>query len=102
MAFKLAFVHTSPVLIPLFSQLAQEKLPGVGTFHMVDESLIRDTIAAGRLTKSTIRRMVSMIGSAHEGGADAVMVTCSSIGPGVKVAREVYDFPVLRVDEPMA
>jgi Asp/Glu/hydantoin racemase len=43
-----------------------------------------------------------MIGSAHEGGADAVMVTCSSIGPGVKVAREVYDFPVLRVDEPMA
>src|SRR6266536_6428567 len=101
MAVKLAFVHTSPVLIPLFSQLAQERLPGVGIFHM-DESLIRDTIAAGRVTKSTIRRMVSMIGSAHEGGADAVMVTCSSIGPGVAVARSQFDFPILRVDQAMA
>jgi Asp/Glu/hydantoin racemase len=102
MASKLAFVHTSHVLIPLFSQLAKEKLPGVETFHMVDESLIRNTIAAKQLTKATIRRLVNMIGSAHEGGADAVMVTCSSIGQGVPVARTQFDFPILRVDEPMA
>lgn len=102
MALKLAFIHTSHVLIPLFSQLAQEKLPGVEIFHMVDESLIRNTIAARQLTKTTIRRLVNMIGSAHEGGADAVMVTCSSIGQGVAVARRHFDFPVLRVDEAMA
>jgi Asp/Glu/hydantoin racemase len=102
MGLKLAFVHTSHVLIPLFSQLSKEKLPGVEVFHMVDESLIRNTIAARHLTKTTIRRLVSTIGSAHEGGADAVMVTCSSIGPGVAVARSQFDFPVLRVDEAMA
>jgi Asp/Glu/hydantoin racemase len=102
MARKLAFVHTSHVLIPLFSQLAKEKIPGVETFHMVDESLIRNTIAAKQLTKTTIRRLVGMIGSAREAGADAVMVTCSSIGQGVAVARAQYDFPILRVDEPMA
>jgi Asp/Glu/hydantoin racemase len=54
------------------------------------------------LTKTTIRRLVNMIESAHDGGAGAVMVTCSSIGPGVAVARTLFDFPVLRVDEPMA
>src|SRR3954453_17536773 len=102
MAFKLAFIHTSHVLIPLFSQLAKEKLPGIEIFHMVDESLIRNTIASGGLTKSTIHRIVSMIGSAHEGGADAVMVTCSSIGAAVPVARSLFDFPILRVDEAMA
>jgi Asp/Glu/hydantoin racemase len=102
MAFQLAFLHTSHVLIPLFSQLAKENLPGVEIFHMVDESLIRNTIAAQKLTESTIRRMVNMIESAHEGGADAVMVTCSSIGPGVVVARRQLDFPILRVDEAMA
>jgi len=102
MLSKLAFIHTSHVLIPTFATLARKVLPGVETFHMTDESLIRNTIAAQSLTRTTIRRLVAMIGSAHEGGADAVMVTCSSIGPGVKVAREVYDFPVLRVDEPMA
>jgi Asp/Glu/hydantoin racemase len=102
MLTKLAFIHTSHVLIPIFSTLARKLLPEVEIFHMTDESLIRNTIAAQNLTKTTIRRLVAMIGSAHEGGADAVMVTCSSIGPGVKVARQVYDFPVLRVDEPMA
>jgi Asp/Glu/hydantoin racemase len=102
MLSKLAFIHTSHVLIPTFAGLARKVLPGVETFHMTDESLIRNTIEAQALTRTTIRRLVAMIGSAHEGGADAVMVTCSSIGPGVKVAREVYDFPVLRVDEPMA
>jgi Asp/Glu/hydantoin racemase len=102
MISKLAFVHTSHVLIPTFAGLAKKILPELETFHMTDESLIRNTIAAHALTKTTVRRLVAMIGSAHEAGADAVMVTCSSIGAGVKVAREVYDFPVLRVDEAMA
>jgi Asp/Glu/hydantoin racemase len=99
---KLAFIHTSHVLIPVFAQLAKDLLPGIETFHMSDESLIRNTIAAQKLTKPTIYRLVRMIESAHAGGADAVMVTCSSIGPGVQVARKLLDFPILRVDEPMA
>src|SRR5580698_133681 len=102
MISKLAFVHTSHVLIPTFAGLAKKILPEMETFHMTDESLIRNTIAAQSLTKTTVRRLVGMIGSAHEAGAGAVMVTCSSIGPGVKAARAVYDFPVFRVDEAMA
>lgn len=99
---KLAFVHTSHVLIPLFSKLASEIIPEVEVFHTTDESLIRNTIAAQHLTKATIRRLVQAVGSAHEGGASAVMVTCSSIGQGVDVARQLFDFPVFRIDEAMA
>src|SRR5687768_9245957 len=102
MAFTLAFLHTSPVLVPLFTQLAKDKLPGIAVFHMVDESLIKNTIAAQGLTKDTIRRMVNMIQSANEGGADAVMVTCSSVGAGVTVARQQLNFPIFRIDEAMA
>src|SRR5579862_7803914 len=102
MATRLAFIHTSHVLIPLFSQLAREHLPELEIFHMVDESLIRNTIAAEGLTPTTTRRLSAMIGSAHEGGAHAVMVTCSSIGAGVEVARRQFEFPILRVDEAMA
>jgi Asp/Glu/hydantoin racemase len=69
---------------------------------MVDESLIKDTIAAGSLRKTTIRRLVGHIDSAAQAGAGVVLVTCSSIGEGVRVARELFDFPVLRIDEPMA
>ena len=98
----LAFVHTSPVLTPVFARLAADLLPGVEIFHVVDESLIKNTIRSGELSKSTVGRAVRLIELAHEGGADAVMVTCSSIGPSVDAARTVCDFPVFRVDEPMA
>jgi Asp/Glu/hydantoin racemase len=102
MGHKLAFLHTSHVVIPIFAKLARELVPEVEVFHVSDDSLIRNTIAAQELTKSTIRRVAAMIESAHEGGAEAVMVTCSSIGASVKIARTLFDFPVLRVDEAMA
>lgn len=102
MSNKLAFIHTSHVLIPLFTQLAKEHLPGVECFHMTDESLIRNTITAGGLTGNTARRVAAMIGLAHEGGADAVMVTCSSIGKATAMARSQFDFPVFRIDEAVA
>jgi Asp/Glu/hydantoin racemase len=69
---------------------------------MVDESLIQETIRAGHLQKSTMRRLVGQVASAEEAGADAVLVTCSSIGPGVTLARQLFDIPVLRIDDAMA
>jgi Asp/Glu/hydantoin racemase len=98
----LAFLHTSPVLVPVFTTLAAELLTGVRTFHMVDESLIKNTIAAGSLTKETARRVFRHIESAESAGADAVLVTCSSIGAAVPLSRPFLDVPVLRIDEPMA
>jgi Asp/Glu/hydantoin racemase len=98
----LALIHTSPVLVPTFTQLAAELLPGVNIFHMVDESLIKNTISAGRLTKPTARRVLSLIDSAQQSGAGAVMVTCSSIGQAVSLSRPFIDIPVFRIDEAMA
>jgi Asp/Glu/hydantoin racemase len=102
MAKTLALIHTTPVLIPGFTDLCKELLPGVSVFHIVDESLIKNTIQVGKLEKRTIRRLVRHVESAGEAGAEAVLVTCSSIGPAVPVARELFDFPVFRIDEPMA
>jgi Asp/Glu/hydantoin racemase len=98
----LALIHTSPVLVPTFTQLAAELLPGVNIFHMVDESLIKNTMAAGRLTKPTARRVLSLIESAQQAGAEAAMVTCSSIGQAVSLSRPFIDIPVFRIDEAMA
>ncbi|MHB1020839.1 MAG: aspartate/glutamate racemase family protein [Acidobacteriaceae bacterium] len=102
MQHKLALIHTSPTLTPLFSQLCDEWLNGISIFHMVDESLIRDTIENNRLRKVTMRRLIRMIESAADAGATAVLVTCSSIGPAVTIAQTLFDIPVIRVDEAMA
>ena len=66
MAITLAFIHTGHVLIPVFAQLAKEHLAGIDVFHMLDESLIRNTIAEGGLSKPTIRRLMGMIESARK------------------------------------
>lgn len=102
MAQTLAMIHTSPTLTPVFGALAATAMPEVAVFHMVDESLIKDTIKAGHLRGLTIRRLLGLIESAEKAGADAVMVTCSSIGPGVALAQKLFDMPVIRVDEAMA
>jgi len=69
---------------------------------MVDESLIQDTVKAGHLRKASVRRLIDQIASAEEAGANAVLVTCSSIGPGVTLAQQLFDIPILRIDDAMA
>jgi len=102
MAQTLALLHTSPTLTPLFTSLCKQHLPQTRIFHMVDESLIQQTVAAGGLQRGTVRRLIHMVESASAVGVDALLVTCSSIGPGVSLAAKLFDFPVIRVDDAMA
>src|SRR6185436_7203452 len=98
----LALVHTSATLVPMFAELCSKYLPQVKTFNIVDDSLIKNTIACGELTPDTSRRVVNYAGSAQDAGADFILFTCSSIGPAVEAAAALTKVPVLRVDQPMA
>jgi Asp/Glu/hydantoin racemase len=98
----LALVHTSATLVPVFAQLCKAKLPHVDTFNIVDDSLVRAIGARGSLTADIARRVESYITSAEAGGADYILVTCSSIGPAVEASAPFSGVPVLRVDQPMA
>ncbi len=102
MAKTLAFIHTAPVIIPVFMDLHKKEMPDVDAFNIVDESLLKNTIRDGTLSETTIRRLVGHVQSAQDGGANAVLVTCSSIGPAVEPARKAVPIPVIRVDEAMA
>jgi Asp/Glu/hydantoin racemase len=102
MAQTLALLHTTPAVCPVFTTLAAKHLPEVRLLHFVDESLLRNTIAAGQLQRPTIRRLITLVDSAFDAGADAVMVTCSSIGPAADIAAALFDAPVFRVDAAMA
>ena len=99
---RLALIHTSAIMIPIFNELCAKFLPDVEVVHTVDESLLKSIIADKKLSKSTARRVIGHIISAGEAGADCIMVTCSSIGPAADLGRQLVDVPVVRVDEPMA
>jgi Asp/Glu/hydantoin racemase len=97
----LGLIHTSATLVPVFAQLCKAKLPQVETFNIVDDSLVRAIGARGALTPDIARRVAGYIASAEAGGADFILVTCSSIGPAVETAAPFAGVPVLRVDQPM-
>ena len=98
----IGFVHTVLTLPATFAELAAELVPGAEVFHIADESLLGVTRRTGSLSPATRRRVLGHILSAADAGADAVVVTCSSIGPAVDAAQSFVPVPVLRIDEAMA
>jgi Asp/Glu/hydantoin racemase len=99
---RLALVHTVAGLVPRFRELAEELLPGVDTFDIVDETLLRDATAEGHVSLDTARRLLAHLAAAERHGADAILVTCSSMGGAVDAARPFAGVPLLRVDQAMA
>jgi Asp/Glu/hydantoin racemase len=99
---KLGLIHTSATLVPVFAQLCKEKLPGVETFNIVDDSLVKGIREAGAITPQISKRVADYLKSAELAGANQILVTCSSIGPAVEAGAKYVRVPVLRVDQPMA
>ena len=102
MGGQLALIHTVPGLIAVFEPLVHRHLPGWTPFNIVDESLLRISIREGSMSKATARRVAGYVFSAVDAGADAILVTCSSIGGAVDAARPFCPVPLVRVDEGMA
>ena len=99
---KVGFVHTGVPIGMLLKKMMSESMPDIPNFHIVDDSLIQDLLQTGEFTPSILKRLSAQILMAKEAGADIIMVTCSSIAPGVDFAKKLVDIPVLKIDEPMA
>lgn len=99
---KLALLHTVTWLAKVIEELCAEVMPEVETYNIVDESLLREAIEAGRLTSRVYSAVANYVVSAEQGGANAVLVTCSSISPCIDVVQKLVDIPVLKIDEAMA
>jgi len=98
----LAFLHTSLVLVEPVRHLAQRLLPGIPTFHVVDESLLQEILQAGELTLGVVRRIGRLAVNAEEAGAGLIVLTCSSASPAVAPLQAVLRIPFLAIDEAMA
>ncbi len=101
-AHKLTLLHTAAANVAPFETLGQELAPDIPLQHVVDDSLLSEARERGGVTPDLNRRVTTAVLNAIDGGAKAVLCTCSSIGPCVEVARPFTDRPVMRVDDPMA
>jgi aspartate/glutamate racemase len=94
-------LHTVPALAARFDADLAAAVPGARRVHVVDGWLLATAIASGVTAEveAAVRAHVRHLAAA---GADAVLVTCSSIGEAAEAAAGAVGVPVLRVDAPMA
>jgi hypothetical protein len=96
MTKRLVMIHTVASLPTSFGALCDELLPGVTVEHVVDEGLLKETLQAGELTSAVRERFAARANEALASAPDAVVLTCSSVGPAAD------GLPVHRIDAAMA
>lgn len=95
------FLHTVPVLADRFDALVGAQAPDVERIHIADAWMLETAIRAG-VTDAVRSRVAAHLTHLAETGADAVLVTCSSIGEAAEEAARALSIPVVRVDQAMA
>lgn len=98
----LALISTGLDLSVKIRDMARERLPGSRIISIVDDSVVA-TIEreGGRMSEAVKERVVAYVRNAERSGADAALVTCSSISEAVDAARTAVRIPVFKIDEPM-
>ncbi|WP_461206245.1 aspartate/glutamate racemase family protein [Clostridium sp. DL1XJH146] len=76
--------------------------PDIEIYNIMDDTLLKDTLAAGGITNAVSSRILNYAKSAAEAGADCVMVTCTSVNAAAKYARKFSPVPIFNIDEPVA
>ncbi|HPE74664.1 MAG TPA: aspartate/glutamate racemase family protein [Draconibacterium sp.] len=103
---KLAIIHTvnwynKSVIEPFANPWLKEN-PDVEIINIMDDSLLSESLPYGGPTKEVIRRMILYYQAAEATDADVLMCSCTTMGPGTRIARQMINKPVFNIDEPMA
>jgi aspartate/glutamate racemase len=96
---RVGLLHTVPALAATFDgMLATDVTERV---HIADAHLLQTAIREG-VTDAVRASVAAHLQHLVAGGADAILVTCSSIGEAAEEAGESLSVPVVRVDAAMA
>ena len=99
---KLAFVHTSPAAVGPLMQFYAGAAPELEITNLLDDGLLR--LLAAKDLATAEARLSDMVGVAAETyGAEAAMITCSSVSKEMaERIAERFELPLLKIDYPMA
>lgn len=99
---KVALIHTGFALVEILTGLFNKIIPDAELVHIVDDSLLREVLVRGKVTKPVIKRMLSYYRAAEDYNVDVIFNVCSSVGEVADIAREIIDTPIVKIDDKMA
>lgn len=85
-----------------FLKKFKEDNPDIQVNNIIDDSLLNDTVKYGGMTPVIATRMLNYAKAAEQSGADAVLVTCTSVNQATKVIKNILNIPILNIEEPTA
>ena len=94
-----AMIHAVPTAGRIAQTAFAQEFPQARVWNILDDRLLDDARTAGGLTDTLSRRMLRLIAHVMDGGAQGLLLTCSSYGEVVDTARRLWDVPVLKSDE---
>jgi len=101
--FKLALISTGTGVVEPITKIIREMQSDVEIVNFVDDSII-PAIARNenRVPANVVERICAYASFAEDVGADAALVTCSSISEVVDVAARRVHIPIFKIDAAMA
>ncbi len=101
MPVKVAVVNTVAAVAAVFPNWIREAVPESLVYTMVDEYLIIEFQQTNSFTPNCLSRLHAVLANADRSNADAIVVTCSSMSPGVEMLRPLIAKPLLTIDGAM-
>ncbi|OQP83980.1 hypothetical protein BTR14_21135 [Rhizobium rhizosphaerae] len=99
---KIACLHTAHSNVAVFNAAAEDLgLAADALLHCVRPDLLAAVEQARTLTEAIRRETVALILDLSE-EVDAILVTCSTLGPAADAVGDITGVPVLRVDHALA
>ncbi|GIE28733.1 hypothetical protein Ait01nite_017780 [Actinoplanes italicus] len=94
-----ALIHATPASVaPAHAAFAAD-FADARLWNLLDDHLISEAEAAGGLTADLHQRMHTLLRYAVNGGADAILLTCSMYGPAARDFAPDATIPVLASDQ---
>jgi hypothetical protein len=96
---KIYLVHATEVAIPPIVGSFRTHWPEARIANLLDDALMSDLAADGRVTETMIGRFVDIGRYCVKAGGDAILFTCSAFGSAIDECRKVAGIPVLKPNE---
>jgi len=98
---RIALLHTGAVVIPMAGEFVKRELPDVTAVNYLDDKIVAD-LGDPELAPTVPGRIGELARAAVDAGAEAILLTCSSISELAADTAEQVGVPILRIDEAMA
>lgn len=96
-----AFLHTADVHVSTFRALLAQIAPAASSAHLVDADLLADARLRG-IDASIETRVLDRLRELARHHPGVIVCTCSTLGAAAERVGKAIEFPVVRVDRPMA